>query len=61
MHILYIIVQGKYGPTSFITQHASFLHSGYSVYGSLQVTVRLGLSLEVNHTYTYARQILLGL
>ena len=35
-----------------------FLHSGYSVYGSLYVTVRAGLSLTVNHTY--ARQVLLG-
>ena len=27
--VMHILVQGKYGPTSFITQHASF------VYGSL--------------------------
>ena len=42
-------VHGKYGPTIYL-QHA--LHSGYSVYGSLEVTVRSGLSLTVNHTYS---------
>ena len=36
-----------YGPTSFITNMLSFLHSGYSV--------------KVNHTCMYARQVLLGL
>ena len=41
--------------------YTTCLHSGYSVYGSLLVTVLIGLSLKVNHTCTYARQVLLGL
>ena len=52
-------VHGNYGSTSFILQHALFLHSGYSVYSSLSVTVLIGLSLKVNihvqhvHMYMY--------
>ena len=47
---MYILVHGKYGPTSFITQHAFFS----------ALRVQCVWSLKVNHTCTYARQVLLG-
>ena len=55
---IYILVHGKYRPTSFITQHAFF--SALRVQCVWFTTVGLGLSLKVNHTCTYARQVLLG-